>query len=213
MQEPAAVQQQLFPFGLQLPPVSQRLPNQDIQPRKHVPKQNCRTVPKENCRDVVKQNCHTVPKENCRDVVKQDRHTVPKESCRDVVKQDCQQASRNNCKRVPRESYSSVPIQKLSDAWPGLQTCLNKDMDCIENMQSSDKNISKNTCRISVVKSEKKIKTIVPQIEQFECEYCNMKFSVNIRCIFLDRSAIIPPLNLDYVKSNTFLILGVILSQ
>ena len=66
---------------------------------------------------------------------------------------------------------------QLSDAWPGLQTCITTNKCNVEG-SISDNNILKH--QVSVGKSQKKIKTLTPKIEQFECEYCDMIFSVNI---------------------------------
>ena len=67
---------------------------------------------------------------------------------------------------------------QLSEAWPGLQTCLTTNKYYVEEGSISDNNILKH--RVSAGKSQKKIKTPTPKIEQFECEYCDMIFSVNI---------------------------------
>ena len=67
---------------------------------------------------------------------------------------------------------------QLSEAWPGLQTCLTTNKYNVEEGSISDNNILKH--RVSAGKSQKKIKTPTPKIEQFECEYCDMIFSVNI---------------------------------
>ena len=56
-------------------------------------------------------------------------------------------------------------VPPLSDAWPGLQTCLN-----IDNITSDHEYTFRN----------KKIKTLHPQKDMLECEYCEMKFSVKI---------------------------------
>ena len=64
-------------------------------------------------------------------------------------------------------SLTDLEVPSLSAPWPGLQTCINIESD------------TRGDLAYTLKKEKKKMKTLHPVKELLECEYCDMKFSVN----------------------------------